>query len=60
MTPAAQAERLPSSFRDPSGFVYRRDGKVFRCIGKNAVADFDKFISSGLAGVLVERAAFTF
>ncbi len=55
MTPAAQAERLPSSFRDPSGFVYRKDGKVFRHIGKNAVVDFDKFISSGLAAVLVER-----
>ncbi|MBE6387194.1 MAG: hypothetical protein E7045_03910 [Lentisphaerae bacterium] len=55
MTKSSPAGRLQSSFRDPSGFVYRKDGKVFRHICKNAMADFERFISSGLAGVLVDR-----
>ena len=38
----------PSSFRDPSGFVFESNGEIFRQINKIYQDDFDFFISSGL------------
>ena len=38
----------PASFRDPSGFVYRRAGKLYRQVQASAEADWNAFISSGL------------
>ena len=52
----------PASFRDPSGFVYRRDGILYRQIQPSAAADWDAFRSSGLLdrlvadGLMVEHA----
>ncbi|HSH21482.1 MAG TPA: hypothetical protein VK992_02540, partial [Candidatus Caenarcaniphilales bacterium] len=49
------AEREPSSFRDPTGFVYRRDGQIYRQIHAEHAADWEKLYSSGLYSRLVER-----
>ena len=51
----------PASFRDPSGFVFRREGILYRQIQPAAAADWDAFLSSGLHerlvadGLLVEH-----
>ena len=43
----------PASFRDPSGFVFRRDGILYRQIRPAAAADWKAFLSSGLYERLV-------
>ena len=53
-TPAA-SDRIPGSFRDPSGFVCFRNGKVYRYINVFGKPDFERFCSSGLADELVKR-----
>jgi ribosomal protein L11 methylase PrmA len=45
--------RDPGSYRDPGGFVYRRDGILYRQIGPTLVDEWDAFVSSGLAAKLV-------
>ena len=53
--------RIPGSFRDPSGFVFQRDGQIFRQINKIYQEDYDRLISSGLyhrlttSGLLVKH-----
>ena len=49
MTPP---ERLPASFRDPSGFLYRRDGELFRQVNRVNGGDYDRLMGSGLAAEL--------
>ena len=44
----SQAVAEPGSFRDPSGRVYRRDGRIFRTVLEPAVADFEFVRSTGL------------
>ncbi len=57
-----QAERIGASFRDPSGFMFRRDGLLLRQVNLHYKAAFDRLISSGLyeelvqAGMLVSHA----
>ena len=46
---------LPSSFRDPSGYVFRDQGQLFRAVMPSYKADYDLLHSSGLYGRLVER-----
>ena len=47
----------PASFRDPSGFVFRRDGVLYRQVQPSAAADWDAFRSSGLyERLLADRA----
>jgi hypothetical protein len=41
------------SYRDPGGFVYRRDGVLHRQIGPASIDDWEAFVSSGLASRLV-------
>ncbi len=43
----------PASFRDPSGHVYRIDGRIFRTLSERAVADFEAVRASGLYQDLV-------
>lgn len=43
----------PASFRDPSGFVFRRDGVVYRQIQRSVAEDWDAYLSSGLHAGLV-------
>lgn len=38
---------LASSFRDPSGFVFQKDGVIYRQVNKIFREDFDYFIKSG-------------
>jgi hypothetical protein len=46
---------LDSSFRDPSGFVFKRDGVIFRQIHKSYEAQYEHLMSSGLYDQLVSR-----
>jgi hypothetical protein len=45
----------PSSFRDPSGFVYYKDNSVFRHINEIYKNDLDHLISSGLFDELIKQ-----
>ena len=45
---SATAVRDPGSYRDPSGFVFRRDGVVLRQVQASFADDWDAFIGSGL------------
>ena len=46
---------LGASFRDPSGFVFERDGALFRRIHRRYASEYDQLMSSGLYTELVER-----
>ena len=48
-------EAVPGSFRDPRGFVFRRDGELFRHVDATAAEDYDRFETSGLRSALHER-----
>ena len=48
-------DALPSSFRDPSGFVFAENGRVYRQINNGFAEHFDQFMSSGLYDVLVSK-----
>ena len=50
---SADAVRDPGSFRDPGGFVYRRDGRLYRQVGPLAIDDWQRFVASGLADRLI-------
>jgi hypothetical protein len=45
---------FPSSFRDPSGFLFWRDGILYRQINAIYKADYDRLMSSGLYRNLVD------
>jgi len=44
-----------ASFRDPSGYVYRRDGVIYREINRSYASHYDQLMSSGLYEKLVSR-----
>jgi hypothetical protein len=46
---------LGSSFRDPSGFVYRRGGTLYRQVNSVFAEQYDRFRSSGLYDALVSE-----
>ncbi len=46
---------LPSSFRDPSGFLFRYEGKLYRQINKVYADDYRLLNESGLYSRLVEK-----
>ena len=52
-------EAQPASFRDPSGFLFRREGVLYRHVAPSCASDYDLLIGSGLyaelssAGLLV-------
>ena len=41
-------EVLGASFRDPSGFVFTRDGVVHRRVNRSYAPHYDRLMSSGL------------
>lgn len=43
---------IPSSFRDPCGFVFEKDGEIYRQVNRCYQRDFDLLKSSGLMGEL--------
>ncbi len=45
----------PSSFRDPSGFIFQYNGELFRQVNQSFRENYDFFISSGLYQSLVEQ-----
>ncbi|MFN8624222.1 MAG: SAM-dependent methyltransferase [Chloroflexota bacterium] len=49
--------RDPGSWRDPSGFVFRRDGAIHRQIAPSFQADWEAYLKSGLHERLVAAGA---
>jgi 2-polyprenyl-3-methyl-5-hydroxy-6-metoxy-1,4-benzoquinol methylase len=45
----------PASFKDPSGFVFKTNGKFYRQINKSYADDYDLLMSSGLYKTLTEK-----
>jgi len=45
--------RLSSSFRDPSGFIFFRDGELYRQVNRVYREDYDCLMDSGLYSALV-------
>lgn len=48
-------ETLPSSFRDPSGFLFRKEGILYRQINRSYKDEYDALMSSGLYGALTNE-----
>ena len=55
MRKSKQTRQHPASFRDPSGFLFERNGKLFRQVNRSYQADYDHLIESGLYSLLVEQ-----
>jgi ribosomal protein L11 methylase PrmA len=51
----SKSTTLPSSFRDPSGFIYTKNGELFRHINPVYQPHYQKLIDSGLYQALVEK-----
>jgi len=47
--------RLGSSFRDPSGFVFARDGVLYRQINNSYAHNYEQLMQSGLYASLVDE-----
>ncbi|HJP66294.1 MAG TPA: SAM-dependent methyltransferase [Actinomycetota bacterium] len=45
---------LSSSFRDPSGFVFVRDGRLYRQVNESFADEYDRLMASGLYQALVD------
>jgi len=54
MSATAADAYLESSFRDPSGFVFSRDGRIYRQINLSYRADYEQLMTSGLYRSLVD------
>lgn len=48
-------EKIKSSFRDPSGYVYEEDGKIYRQINESYYETYDFFMKSGLYEELLKN-----
>lgn len=46
--------KIPSSFRDPSGFLFFRDGLIYRRVNTIYKENYDRLINSGLYKALVD------
>jgi len=61
MTLPPNDERVAASFRDPSGYVFKRNGVLLRQINQRYREDYDLLMSSGLyqrlasKGLLIEH-----
>lgn len=44
----------PASFRDPSGFVFSRDGEIYRQVNRRYADDYEQLMQSGLYERLVQ------
>jgi hypothetical protein len=49
---------VEGSFRDPNGFVFTRDGKIYRQINRSYQDDFELLTSGGLHQSLVDSGLF--
>jgi hypothetical protein len=50
---SSEAVRDPGSFRDPSGFVFRRDGVIYRQVNPRYHLHYDLLVGSGLYDELI-------
>jgi len=50
-----KVERLPSSLRDPAGFLFEHNGNIYRVIKQGYKKHFDLLLSSGLYEKLVSK-----
>lgn len=48
-------ERIGASFRDPSGFLFSRDGTLYRQVNLQYRRDYDHLMDSGLYDELLDR-----
>jgi SAM-dependent methyltransferase len=55
VTDGPAAIREPGSYRDPSGFIFRRDGVLYRQVNSRFADDWAAFQSSGLASDLTAK-----
>jgi SAM-dependent methyltransferase len=55
VTNGPAAIREPGSYRDPSGFIFRQDGVLYRQINSRFGDDWAAFESSGLAAELISK-----
>ena len=46
---------IPGSFRDPSGFLYVRNGKLYRQVNNSYKAHYERLMESGLCRELVDK-----
>ena len=53
--PASVISLAGGSFRDPSGFVYQRDGRLLRQVNISFAKEFDAFLACGLYGELARE-----
>jgi ribosomal protein L11 methylase PrmA len=51
----ARDECLPASFRDPCGFLFSREGVLYRQVNVAGGEDYDLLMSSGLYDALAEK-----
>src|SRR5687768_4434848 len=52
---SAAIHHHPSSFRDPSGYIFEKEGAIYRQVNKVFQEDFDFFISGGCYDDLVSK-----
>jgi len=52
---SASQELERSSFRDPSGFLFRREGELYRQVNRAYASDYDRLMQSGLYEELTRR-----
>jgi len=45
----------PASYRDPSGFIFEHEGKIYRQVNKSYAASFEQLHNSGLYQQLVSK-----
>lgn len=51
----SSAQRHPSSYRDPSGYVFWHNHELYRQVNKSFKDDFDFFLTSGLYDYLTQK-----
>ena len=54
MTNQLNKEQLPASFRDPSGFLFSRDGVLYRQVNRAYEHEYERLFESGLYEKLVK------
>jgi len=47
--------KIFSSFRDPCGYIYEENGKIYRYVAPSYKQDYDKLINSGLYAELIKN-----
>ena len=52
--PLIASRRVAGSFRDPSGFVFQRDGVLFRQVNRGYRPTYDRLVRSGLDRALID------